>query len=66
MNELRYRVPGISCAHCEAALGDEVGAVAGVERVEVDLETKLVVVHGSELDDARLRAAIVEAGYEAE
>ena len=65
MNEITYRVPGVSCAHCESALGKELSAVDGVERVEVDLERKLVVVRGRALDDARLRAAIDEAGYEA-
>jgi copper chaperone CopZ len=44
---------------------EEVGAVAGVESVDVDLETKLVSVRGDGLDDAQLRAAIAEAGYEA-
>jgi copper chaperone CopZ len=39
--------------------------VAGVESVEVDLDTKLVVVSGEGLDDAAIRAAIDEAGYEA-
>jgi copper chaperone CopZ len=33
--------------------------------VDVDLATKLVVVHGAGLDDAALRAAIDEAGYDA-
>ena len=33
--------------------------------VDVDLETKLVSVSGRELDDAALRSAIAEAGYEA-
>jgi copper chaperone len=61
-----YRVPGMSCEHCRAAVTDEVSAVAGVESVGVDLETKLVTVSGSALDDAALRAAIDEAGYEAE
>jgi copper chaperone len=60
-----YTVPGMSCEHCEAALTEEVSAVAGVDRVEVDLATKLVTVHGTDLDDARLRDAIAEAGYEA-
>jgi copper chaperone len=59
-----YTVPGIHCAHCEAAITREVGAVAGVEAVEVDLEQKLVTVHGEALDDVRLRAAIDEAGYD--
>jgi copper chaperone len=61
-----YRVPGIHCGHCRAAIETEVGAVSGVEEVEVDLETKLVTVRGRDLDDASLRAAIDEAGYEAE
>jgi copper chaperone CopZ len=65
VNEITYSVPGVSCAHCESALSSELSTVDGVERVEVDLERKLVVVRGRALDDARLRAAIDEAGYEA-
>jgi copper chaperone len=61
-----YRVPGMSCDHCRAAVSEELSAVAGVESVGVDLETKLVTVSGSSLDDAALRAAIDEAGYEAD
>jgi copper chaperone CopZ len=63
--KLTYRVPGMSCAHCEAAVTEEVQAVDGVEAVEVDLDTKLVTVQGESLDDAALRAAIEEAGYQA-
>jgi copper chaperone len=59
-----YDVPGVHCAHCEAAIKQEVGGVEGVEHVEVDLQGKKVVVSGSALDDARLRAAIDEAGYD--
>ena len=60
-----YTVPGMHCAHCKHAVGEELSAVYGVESVDVDLETKLVTVVGSDLDDAKLRAAIDEAGYEA-
>jgi copper chaperone len=60
-----YSVPGMHCAHCERAVSEELSAVAGVESVVVDLETKRVVVRGRALDDAALRAAIDEAGYEA-
>jgi copper chaperone CopZ len=52
------------CAHCERAVSEELSAVPGVESVDVDLESKLVVVRGDPLDDAALRAAIEEAGYE--
>ncbi len=65
MSEITYTVPGMSCGHCKQALSSELGDVAGVDSVEVDLDTKLVTVSGHELDDARLRAAIEEAGYEA-
>ena len=65
MDDRRYVVPGMHCGHCEAAVTEEVSAVPGVESVDVDLETKRVEVHGSALDDAAIRAAIEEAGYEA-
>ena len=59
-----YTVPGMSCSHCEAAVKEEVSALAGVEAVEVDLDSKRVEVRGDTLDDAAIRAAIEEAGYE--
>jgi copper chaperone len=65
MTELTYTVSGMSCAHCETAVKEEISAVEGVASIDVDLDTKLVVVHGKGLDDAALRAAIDEAGYEA-
>ena len=63
--ELSYTVAGMSCAHCKAAVTEEVEQVAGVSAVDVDLETKLVVVHGEGVSDAAVRDAIREAGYDA-
>jgi copper chaperone CopZ len=62
---LSYTVPAMHCGHCERAVKEEVSAVAGVIGVAVDLETKVVTVTGSSFDDAAIRAAIEEAGYEA-
>ena len=62
---LEYTVPGMSCAHCVSAVSNEVGEVPGVASVTVDLDTKQVLVEGESLDDAAIRAAIDEAGYEA-
>jgi copper chaperone len=61
----KYSVPAMHCGHCERAVKEEVSGVAGVTTVDVDLETKLVTVTGSSFDDASVRAAIEEAGYEA-
>ena len=61
---LTYSVPAVHCGHCRHAITDEVSAVPGVEDVDVDLDAKVVTVRGSDLDDAALRAAIDEAGYE--
>jgi copper chaperone CopZ len=59
-----YTVPAIHCGHCEAAITREVGAVEGVEAVDVDLDAKRVTVRGAQLDDEKLRAAIDEAGFD--
>lgn len=63
--EITYTVSGMSCGHCKAAVEQEVAQVPGVEFVDADLDTKLVLVRGERLDDSALRAAIDEAGYEA-
>jgi copper chaperone len=60
-----YSVPAIHCAHCAMSIREEVSEVEGVDDVAVDLDTKIVTITGLELDDVALRAAIVEAGYEA-
>ena len=66
MNEtITYSVPAIHCDHCAMSIREEVTGVEGVDDVAVDLETKIVTVTGSDLDDGALRAAIEEAGYEA-
>ncbi len=65
VQELIYTVAGMTCAHCTAAVAEEVERVSGVRAVEVDLETKRVVVRGEGVSDDAVRDAIREAGYEA-
>jgi copper chaperone len=59
-----YVVPGMSCAHCEAAVTEAVRSVTGVTAVSIDLASKRVEVTGTELPDAAIRAAIEDAGYD--
>ena len=62
--QLSYSVPGMSCGHCRAAITAEVEKIEGVSGVDVDLEEKRVTVAGEQLDDAALRGAIDQAGYD--
>jgi len=62
---LTYSVPAIHCAHCALSIREEVSEVEGVEDVAVDLDTKVVTVSGTAVDDRAVRAAIEDAGYEA-
>jgi copper chaperone len=64
VSTLTYSVPDVSCSHCQSAISSEVGAVAGVDTVVVDLETKTVTVSGEGFDEQAVLAAIGEAGYE--
>ncbi len=57
-----YAVPGVSCGHCKQSIESEVSTVDGVVAVEVDVEAKLVTVSGG--DDAAIRQAIDDAGYD--
>jgi copper chaperone CopZ len=59
-----YSVPDVHCDHCRAAIEGEVAPLAGVAEVAVDLSAKTVTVTGEALDDAAIRAAIDEAGYD--
>ena len=59
-----YNVPAIHCAHCAMSIREEVSEIAGVERIDVDLASKVVTVRGRGLSDGDVREAIAEAGYQ--
>jgi copper chaperone len=65
MRTTTYTVTGMTCAHCVNSVSDEIGRLAGVDDVQVDLASGLVTVtSGQPLDDEAVRAAVDEAGYE--
>lgn len=64
-NTIAITVPGMTCGHCEAAVKGEIGKLAGVSSVDVNLDTKAVVVEGDQLDLDAIVAAVDEAGFEA-
>lgn len=65
MAESTYTVTGMSCDHCVAAVRGELTELPGVTGVDVDLASGRVhVVSAAPLEDAAVRAAVEEAGYE--
>jgi copper chaperone CopZ len=63
MSQTTYNVTGMTCGHCAAAVSREVSSVAGVESVEVSVESGTVIVRGEQVSDEEVRAAVDEAGY---
>ncbi|MEU4510771.1 copper ion binding protein [Nonomuraea wenchangensis] len=60
-----YTVKGMTCGHCVSSVKEEVGEIAGVTSVEVELESGLLTVSSDEpVEQARIAAAVEEAGYE--
>ena len=61
-----FSVPGMTCGHCKQAVTIEVGKIAGVSDVDVDLDSKKVTVTSSQpLSWSDLVSAVDEAGFEA-
>ena len=59
-----FTVTGMTCAHCQRAVTQEITGVDGVESVAVDLTAGTVTVTTCRpVDRAEIAAAVDEAGY---
>jgi copper chaperone CopZ len=66
MTTSEYRVSGMNCGNCEAAVRDEVSQIPGVLGVEVSASTgRLVVASSAPIDEQAVLGAVDEAGYAA-
>jgi copper ion binding protein len=59
-----YTVAGMTCNHCVMSVREEVGEIAGITDVDVDLATGRLTVAGEDISDEAVKAAVAEAGYE--
>ncbi|QNV40053.1 heavy-metal-associated domain-containing protein [Rothia amarae] len=59
---------GLTCQHCAASVTEEVQEIENVNEVNVEVvkdgQSTITIDHDGELDDAKVEAAIAEAGYE--
>ncbi|MCW2725553.1 MAG: Heavy metal transport/detoxification protein [Frankiales bacterium] len=63
-----YNVTGMTCGHCASAVTEELTKLPGVRDVTIDLvaggTSPVHVISDTPLDDAQVRRAVDEAGYE--
>ncbi|MCT2536098.1 copper chaperone CopZ [Aquibacillus koreensis] len=66
MKNITLEVKGMTCGHCKSAVNGALEELAGVERVEVNLETGKVEVgyDESKVDENKLKEAVEEQGYD--
>ena len=63
-----FLVTGMTCGHCVSSVTEEVGAIEGVDSVEVVLKkggaSRVTVTSAGPIDADAVRAAVEEAGYQ--
>lgn len=65
MTSATYTVTGMTCGHCVASVQEEIGELAGVSNVDVDLPTGSVTVSSdAPVPVESIRDAVAEAGYQ--
>jgi copper chaperone len=64
MEEQLFKVEGMTCDHCVAAVEREVRGVAGAREVNVELTSGALTIQGEGVDPDAVRTAVEEAGYE--
>ncbi len=57
-------IEGMHCQHCVGAVKEALAAVNGVTSVIVSLEKNNAVVEGAGFDDAALKAAVEDTGFD--
>ena len=63
--EMKIKVNGMMCAHCEAHVKKALEAIDGIESATASHEENLVTITTSkEVDEALIKEAVTEAGYE--
>lgn len=67
MTEIKIKIEGMMCGHCQASASKAISSVGGVSAVKVSLEDKeaTVTYDPNKTNVNAIKAAIVDAGYQA-
>ncbi|MCC6457949.1 MAG: heavy-metal-associated domain-containing protein [Caldilineaceae bacterium] len=65
MSQVTFNVPSISCGHCVRTIRAALGEIAGVQQVDVDIDTKQVAVvyDAAVVGEAQMKDVLAEADY---
>ncbi|MCE4262933.1 MULTISPECIES: heavy-metal-associated domain-containing protein [Rhodococcus] len=64
MTTAEYTVSGMTCGHCVGSVKEEIGNIAGVTAVDVDLASgRVSVTSDTPVSATDIAAAVDEAGY---
>lgn len=65
MSTVTVTVAGMTCGHCASSVREEVGHIAGVTAVNVDLTSGTVSIDADRtIDTDAIEHAVEEAGYQ--
>ena len=64
MNTTTVTVTGMTCGHCATSVREEIGEIAGVRAVDVDVDSGVVTIDSdAPVDATAIKDAVEEAGY---
>lgn len=62
-NEVKIKVAGMSCSHCEATVKRNLEAMEGISNVEADNRSQEVRITGTNIDMEQVKNKINSLGY---
>lgn len=66
MNEKTVKVSGMTCNHCKTNVHNNLSAIAGIENIEIDLESGKVKMTGEDINLEEVKSKVESIGYQYE
>ena len=62
--EIKFKVPEISCGHCKQTIESSIGSLEYIQKVNVDIESKLVSIDSDQVVDlSDIEQLLDDQGY---
>jgi len=63
MAEKKVKVSGMTCNHCKANVENNLAAIAGIDNIEIDLESGIVKMTGDDINLDEVKSKVESIGY---